>query len=92
MKPYQKYLLIALHIILLCISSFVVYYNSLDNWFCFDDHLAIVNNKDSNPENDFKDLWRHDIWGKVSSRYLDFHRIWIQSCNFFCALGPSRIR
>jgi len=66
MKNYQRYLLIALHLSLLSIFSSFIYYNSLDNWFCFDDHLAIVNNKDSNPENDFKNLWRDDLWGKWS--------------------------
>lgn len=63
--------------ILVCIVLFFVcfgvFQNSLDNEFVFDDHLAIVNNADTDPSTPFVDLWRHDIWGKDLMAH-DSHR------------------
>lgn len=42
----------ALAILLIIAVNAVVYYNSLYGDFCFDDHLAIANNGDSNGGND----------------------------------------
>ena len=39
-----------------CISSIYIYVL---------DHLAIVNNKDTDPTVPFHQLWGNDIWGKV---------------------------
>jgi hypothetical protein len=58
---------------ILFVVCFGVYYNSLDNEFVFDDHLAIVNNADTDPSTPFHDLWKHDIWGKDLMAH-DSHR------------------
>ena len=58
---------------LLFIACFGVFFNSLDNEFVFDDHLAIVNNVDTDPSTPFSDLWKHDIWGKDLMAH-DSHR------------------
>ena len=51
-----------------------LYYNGLSNDFTFDDHLAIVNNKDTEWDStNLIDLWRHDCWGKDLTKH-DSHR------------------
>lgn len=40
---------------------------SLPYCFAYVDHLAIVNNGDTDPEAPWIELLRNDIWGKVSS-------------------------
>lgn len=42
----------ALALVLIITVNVLVYYNSLLGDFCFDDHLAIANNRDSNGGND----------------------------------------
>lgn len=59
--------------ILLFVMCICIFYNSLDNEFVFDDHLAIVNNADTDPATPFLDLWKHDIWGKDLTAH-DSHR------------------
>ena len=60
-----------LGILLLCYALFL---NSLLNDFSFDDHLAIVNNRDVDAGSTrVLDLWRHDCWGKELDR-IDSHR------------------
>ena len=49
------------------------YYNSIENSFAFDDHLAIVNNNDVKSTTSWIDLWSHDIWGK-GLQSIDSHR------------------
>lgn len=46
----------ALAILLIIAVNVIVYYNSLYGDFCFDDHLAIANNGDSNGGNDVTDF------------------------------------
>jgi hypothetical protein len=70
MHVIQIFLLIGLIIFL--------FENSIANDFAFDglisfppsliicsDHLAIVNNADTDPSQPFVNLWGNDIWGKV---------------------------
>jgi hypothetical protein len=59
--------------LVLSLCSVCVYHNSLDNEFVFDDHLAIVNNADTDPSTSYLDLWKHDIWGKDLTAH-DSHR------------------
>ena len=41
-------------------SYYITVYSQIDT-----DHLAIVNNGDTDPESPWADIWRNDIWGKV---------------------------
>lgn len=44
--------------------SFLIYWNSLDGGFVFDDHRAILTNDDLNCEKtSLWDLFQHDFWG-----------------------------
>jgi tetratricopeptide (TPR) repeat protein len=54
----------ALAILLIIAVNVIVYYNSLYGDFCFDDHLAIANNGDSNGDHPFFDMWKNDFWGQ----------------------------
>lgn len=59
--------------VLICIVCGVAYWNSLENSFCFDDHLAIVNNGDVSLSTPWKNIWSNDIWGK-NLLAVDSHR------------------
>lgn len=49
---------------LLLLLVALCFYNSLQNDFTFDDHLAIEQNFDMDERQVFSHLWVHDIWGK----------------------------
>lgn len=63
---------IPLVIMLLTVLAYCCFNNSLSNSFTFDDHLAIVNNKDVNGMTATL-LWSNDIWGK-DMRAHDSHK------------------
>lgn len=60
---------------IICIAGliYVSYSNALKNDFVFDDHLAIVNNRDTTSDSQWSDLFFHDIWGKNLTA-IDSHR------------------
>eukprot|EP01041_Mallomonas_annulata_P002741 gene2741-5402_t len=63
-----------------------IFDNSLQNEFAFDDHLAIVNNKDTDPDKSaYYELWRHDLWGK-GLREFDSHRSYHSFAKFTSSL------
>lgn len=72
-KSVLKFGLIISSIFSICVICELIFRNSLLNEFAFDDHLAIVNNKDTNPETPYREILRHDIWGK-GLREFDSHR------------------
>jgi hypothetical protein len=60
-------------LVIVVIVCYVSYENALSNDFVFDDHLAIVNNKDTSPAEPFSQILQDDIWGK-DMRAIDSHR------------------
>jgi tetratricopeptide (TPR) repeat protein len=57
----------------LFLTALLAFWTSLQNGFAFDDHLAIVENKDTLPSSPFSQIWSNDIWGK-DLRAIDSHR------------------
>ena len=57
-------------LIFVCIFTFQ---SSIPNEFVFDDHLLIVNNKDTFPETPYIKILHNDIWGKDIQSF-DSHR------------------
>jgi len=57
----------------LSLTALLAFWSSLQNGFAFDDHLAIVENKDTLPSSPFSQIWSNDIWGK-DLRAIDSHR------------------
>lgn len=51
-------------LLLISVAAFVSYYKSLQAAFVFDDHEAVINNKDVTSLNvSLHDLFLHDFWG-----------------------------
>ncbi|XP_054262130.1 protein O-mannosyl-transferase TMTC2 [Macrosteles quadrilineatus] len=46
-----------------CLLAFVLYYNTLDADFVYDDSRAILRNPDVLSSTPISDLWRNDFWG-----------------------------
>ena len=70
----QRLLWCVVHVLIVLVLCFLLFRNSLPNDFSFDDHLAIVNNRDVDATSSRAlDLWRHDCWGKELDR-IDSHR------------------
>ena len=58
-----------MHALLILAVSLLVYINSLNGWFVFDDHRGILENKDLRPEE--RSLWQllnNDFWGGSMTR------------------------
>lgn len=58
--------------VLIVITCFVCYYNSINCGFVFDDISAIKENKDLRPHSPWRNIFANDFWGtpmqKVSPR------------------------
>lgn len=59
-------------LIIIAVVVVASFWNSLDNAFAFDDHLAITNNHDVK-DPDAHRIWTDDIWGKELSAH-DSHK------------------
>ncbi len=64
---------VVLSLLLLAAACVLAFRNGLNNWFAFDDHLAIVDNADTAPDTPYSQLLQNDIWGKALVRE-DSHR------------------
>jgi hypothetical protein len=65
--PTRQWLLDGLLLFALVSISTIIFYNSLEGQFCYDDHFAIKNNKDATGESSLWSLWTNDFWGQGSS-------------------------
>lgn len=59
----NQYLSVCLGCTLVSALSLGLFWNSLENDFVFDDHLAIRNNNDVSSD-DWWSLWQNDFWGR----------------------------
>lgn len=61
-------------LLLISVAAFVSYYKSLHAAFVFDDHEAVINNKDVTSLNvSLQDLFLHDFWG-ASITHIASHK------------------
>lgn len=73
-SAWRSFWWISLHLVAILLLCCCLFLSSLPFEFTFDDHLAIVNNRDVDPSlTRAIDLWRHDCWGKDLDR-IDSHR------------------